>query len=66
MGDGMHEKKGKSGGQNAPPSHYLSGINFSWLLTRSKNARKNSDSTPATTSASPSGGGPSGGPPAAS
>ena len=63
MGDGMHERE--SGGHKAPPSSRPSGINFSWLLTRSKNARENSDSTPATPSAPPSGGGPSGGPPPA-
>ncbi|MBJ23548.1 MAG: hypothetical protein CMB64_02645 [Euryarchaeota archaeon] len=63
MGDGMHERG--SEGHLAPPSPTAKGINFSWLLVRSKNAR-NSNSTPATTSAPPSGGGPSGGPPAAS
>ena len=62
MGDGMHERG--SEGHIAPPSPAINGINFSWLLIRSKVG--NSNSTPATTSASPSGGGPSGGPPAAS
>jgi hypothetical protein len=64
MGDGMHERG--SEGHIASPSPRLKGINFSWLLVRSKNARTNSDSTPATTSAPPSGGGPSGSPPSAS
>ncbi len=61
MGDGMHEKDG-SGGHNAPPSPHPNDDNFSWLLARSMKARKSndSDSTPATTSAPPSGGGPSG------
>lgn len=63
MGDGMH-KRG-SEGLIAPPSPVSKDINFSWLLKRSRNI-KNSFSTPATTSAPPSGGGPKGGSPPAS
>ncbi|RAH15665.1 MAG: hypothetical protein CMB56_002290 [Methanobacteriota archaeon] len=63
MGDGMH-KRG-SEGLAAPPSLNSNGMNFSWLLKRSRKTT-NSFSTPATTSASPSGGGPKGGPPPAS
>ena len=62
MGDGMHKKRG-SEENNSPPPHPHFG-NFSWLLSRSQHARKNSDSTPAPTSTSPSGGGPHGPPPA--
>ena len=62
MGNGMHKRGSEE--HNTPPSPHSHFSNFSWLLTRSQNARKNSDSTPAPTSAAPRGGGPQGPPPA--